>query len=1035
MKKKKEKTFPDSDKSKGPGAGQNEIHSTIKSFCDNESVIPLQKKFPVVCIGASAGGLAALEAFFSAMPTDIDTGMAFIVVQHWHTDRQSILGRLIANYTQMKVFEITDGIIVEPNCIYIIPPNYDLAFMNGTLQLLEPILTRGSHLPIDFVFCSLAQEYRDNAACIVLSGAGMDGTLGAQAVKKEGGLVMAQSIESAENAGMPQSVIAAGLADYALSPAEMPYSLISYFGRKHGTIVKNHAQRNFKEKDSYLKIFLLLRSQVGYDFSHYKKSNIDNRIARRLEINRIEDLDGYVKFLQRDPLEIESLFHDFLIGVTSFFRDPVEFEVLGTTVIPRLFDNKDSEEPVRIWVPGCSTGEEAYSIAMLICEHMWSLKKSFKVQIFATDIDERALETARTRVFPIEIAKDMPQNLLKRYFTIEPDGFSYRITKQIRDILIFSKHSIVKDPPFSRMDLISCRNVLIYLDETLQKTVISQFHYSLNPDGFLFLGTSENVSNFTDLFRIHDSRSKIYIRNERSNTYYHTLRDLKHSAIPGKNTMIDFTQMSDENKLALQKIAERTIFEHFDSSGAIINEKGEILYLYGHPGMFLEIIPGKFDANISNMLNKSLKAELYLALHRSFTCKETVNITGLNVENSGENITVNLCVRQIQKDLNPEQLPNLMLVIFEKVSNADQKHSGKASRIKLQKVSDDENETKILMLLEKLRNTEEYPLYTKEEMETSYEELQSSNEEIQSVRNDLQSANDDLETLKGAMQSANFELSIVNTERKASLTGLSGLKNDINNLLFNYGLCFVFVDYQLKIRWFSSGIGTVINLVQSDIGRHIGDMAPALLTYNRIQQDTQEVLDTMIPKEVEVMNRKENWYLMRISPCFNLENSADGAVIAFLDITENRKMRERAGEIERIYGEVFEHSFPAMSVFEIVSDKNGTPLNFVFTEVNKAFEKQMSLGASEVRGKCLTEVYPDLVGTNFIKICNIVAVTDESASCNQHFELTGRTFSVYIFKICKNKIAVTYNSTDNTKNNEETYSLLGKGILKSQEGV
>ena len=452
--------------------------------------------FPVVGIGASAGGLAAFEAFFSRMPADTDPGMAFVLVQHLAPDHKSILADLIRRYTRMQVFEVEDGMMVQPNCAYIIPPSRDMAFLNGALQLMEPSAPRGQRLPIDFFFRSLALDQRERAICIVLSGTGSDGTMGVRAIKGEGGMVMAQNPASTEYDGMPRSAIGTGLVDFELPPAEMPAQLIAYVAHAFGRSPRPPAVQAPKAENAVKKIFILLRAQTGHDFSQYKPSTIHRRIERRMAVQQVETMDGYIKYLQRTPAEAEALFRDLLIGVTNFFRDPEAFQALEEQVILKLLAVKPAGAPIRVWSPGCSTGEEAYSLAILFAERQEAMKRNFKVQVFATDIDSQAIATARAGLYPASIAADLSPERLARYFTAESDGSAYRIHKGI--------------PPFSKLDLVSCRNLLIYMGGELQKKIIPLFHYALNPGGYLFLGTSETVGGYGDLFATLDRKSKLY---------------------------------------------------------------------------------------------------------------------------------------------------------------------------------------------------------------------------------------------------------------------------------------------------------------------------------------------------------------------------------------------------------------------------------------------------------------------------------------------------------------------------------------------
>lgn len=468
--------------------------------------------FPVVGIGSSAGGLAAFEAFFSAMPDVTESGMAFVLVQHLAPDHKSILTELVKRYTRMDVFEVEDGMEVKPNCAYIIPPNRDMAFLNGTLQLLEPIAPRGLRLPIDFFFRSLAQDQRERAICIVLSSTGSDGTLGVRAVKGEGGMVMVQDPECTDYDGMLQSAISTGLVDSVLPPAEMPAQLIAYVNHAFGKGAPKRSILAPKSEDTMKKICVLLRAHTGHDFSQYKENTLGRRVARRMAIHQIEGQEDYVKYLRTSSTEAEALFRDLLIGVTSFFRDPEAFEALRNPIIPSLLSGKTPDETLRIWVCGCSTGEEAYSFAIVLHEHMETVHGLCKVQIFATDIDRQAIDQARSGLFPASVAADISPERLERYFVEEPGGASYRARKVIRDLLVFSEQDVIRDPPFSKLDVIICRNLLIYMNGSLQKKLVPLFHYALNPGGVLLLGTSETVGEFSELFTAIDRKWKIYSR-------------------------------------------------------------------------------------------------------------------------------------------------------------------------------------------------------------------------------------------------------------------------------------------------------------------------------------------------------------------------------------------------------------------------------------------------------------------------------------------------------------------------------------------
>lgn len=883
--------------------------------------------FPVVGIGASAGGLAAFEAFFSGMPADTEPGMAFILVQHLAPDHKSILTGLIGRYTRMPVFEVEDGMRVQVNCAYIIPPNRDMAFLNGTLHLLEPASPRGQRMPIDFFFRSLAQDQRERAIGVVLSGTGSDGTLGIRAIKGEGGMVMAQNLLSTEYDGMPRSAIATGLVDYELPPAEMVARLIAYITHAFSRPSRPPIPAP-KTESAIKKIFVLLRVQTGHDFSQYKPSTIQRRIERRMAVHQIESMDAYARFIQQTPEEVGALFRDMLIGVTSFFRDTEAFSVIEEQVIPRLFANKSDAAAIRVWVPGCSTGEEAYSLAMLLAERQEALKKGFKIQVFATDIDSRAIAAARVGIYPASIAADLTPERLARFFSPEPGDNAYRVHKNIRDMLVFSEQNVIKDPPFSKLDMISCRNLLIYLDGDLQKKLIPLFHYALKPGGILFLGTSESVGEFGNLFATLDRKQKIYQRKE----------DLMGVQRAGLTRFLPLMMGTDTGhlhvaektvcprKLPLRELTEQALLQQLVQAGALVNGQGDILYLHGRTGMYLEPAPGESgSSNILKMAREGLRRDLTMTLYKVVQSRETVLCPGLRVKTNGDFTTVNLIVRPVTAALSGSSGPPLYLVILEQVEKPVM--HALAAEPSPEKSASEDTDSCITALKQELRVKEEYLQAANEELETSNEELKSSNEEMQSVNEELQSTNEELETSKEELQSVNEELSTVNAELQAKVADLSRANNDMNNLLAGTGIATVFVDHQLRILRFTPTATRIINLIQSDMGRPVSHIVSNLPGYENLIADIQAVLDTLIPKELDVQSSEGRWYTMRILPYRTLDNVIEGAVLTFVDITEARRLREGLWEIERKYRMLHALSPDAHCIGEVT--KEGRDLGFV----------------------------------------------------------------------------------------------------------
>ena len=861
-------------------------------------------RFPIVGIGASAGGLAAFEAFFSTMPADGDPGLAFVLVQHLARDHKSILSDLIRRYTRMQVFEVEDGMAIQPNCAYIIPPNRDMALVDGALQLFEPTLARGIRLPIDFFFRSLAQDQRDRAICIVLSGTGSDGTLGIRAVKGEGGMVMVQTPESTEYDGMPRSAIATGLVDFALVPHEMPAQLLAYVARAFGkSLLLPVSEQAPQRSDGLQKIFFLIRSQTGHDFSQYKRNTIIRRVERRMAVHQIDSLEDYVRYLQLTPGEVDALFRDLLIGVTNFFRDAEVFDQLEKQIIPKLLMGKPAGSAIRVWIPGCSTGEEAYSLAMLIREQMELMKENFKVQIFATDIDREAIDHARAGVYPSSIVADVPAERLAHFFHEEqPDANAYRIHKTIRDMLIFSEHDFIKDPPFSKLDLISCRNVLIYIGTELQKKLMPMFHYALNPGGVLVLGSSETVGEFGNLFTTVDRKAKIYQRKiDEPGSRPASGARLFPGATPDAIARRGGEGPLTAHRLPLGEIAQRALLEHYSPVGALVSEHGDILYLVGRTGRFLEPAPGEAGMNIFRMAREGLRGDLTIALHRAVSLGMPTRHPGLSVKSDGALTTVNLTVLPVAPDGESATPYRLFLVMIEEVPAAEPRLSmdGAADTLDRAAVPPD-FDAYILRLKQELRAKDEYLQTTIEELETSNEELRSAHEEMQSVNEEMQSTNEELETSKEELQSVNEELATVNGELQAKVADLSRSNNDLKNLLGGTGIGTVFVDHCLRILRFTQPVSALINLIEADVGRPVDQIRSNFVDYDHLAADVKDVLQSLAPRELEARTNTGDWYLLRIRPYRTLENVIEGAVITFTDITVLKKAQAALRDSEAL---------------------------------------------------------------------------------------------------------------------------------------
>jgi two-component system CheB/CheR fusion protein len=832
--------------------------------------------FYIVGMGASAGGLDAFEKFFRHMPND--SGLGFILVPHLDPTHISLMPELVQKSSKMSVSPVKDGDKVKPNAVYIVPPNYDLAILNGTLQLFPPPKISGPRMPIDYFFRSLAEDQGKKAICIILSGMGTDGTLGLKSVKGELGMAMVQSPDSAKYNSMPRSAIETDLVDYILPPEKMPEQLIAY--TKHGTkkVDPKIVRAQGKAPDELQKIFILLKTHTGHDFSSYKKNTIYRRVERRMQVHQMDKITTYVRLLQENKGEVEILFKELLIGVTNFFRDSEAFKALKEKALPRLLEDKFDDYTIRAWVSGCSSGEEAYSIAILLRECMEKLKRHLGIQIFATDIDKSTIDAARAGIYPASISADVSPDRLKRFFISEDN--IYRIKKDIREMLVFAPQDVIKDPPFTKLDLVCCRNLLIYFDAELQKKLLPLFHYSLNPEGILFLGTSETIGGFTDLFTAVDKKWKIFQRKGSGPSAHAAL---SFSATTPLERIYE-VEPKKPKEIDVAQLAEKSLAEHYAPPSVIIDEKGEILYIHGRTGKYLEPAPGEAKLSIYRMAREGLKLELPSAIHKAATQKKEVVHKGIKIKDNGGTQMIDLIVRPMLKAKAPS---GLMMVVFEDVTPVRQEKP--AEKKQLQTIKGDE---RIKALERDLQYTKENLHTTIEQLETSNEELKSTNEELQSTNEELQSTNEELETSKEEQQSLNEELTTVNSELQGKIEGLSEANNDLKNLIDAIEVPTIFLNNDLRIKRFTSHATRVINLIQVDIGRPIGDISTKLEDVN-ISEVAQAVSKDLVFRQREVHTGDGSYFMMRVAPYRTIENVIDGVVITFADLTKDKELEER----------------------------------------------------------------------------------------------------------------------------------------------
>lgn len=849
--------------------------------------------FPIVGIGASAGGLAALEGFFSALPPE--TGMAFVVVQHLAPDHHSILTDLVQRCTRLRVLEVESGMAVQPDRIYIIPPNRDMALLQGRLQLLEPTAPRLRRLPIDFFFKSLAQDWRERAVGIVLSGTGSDGSVGVRAIKSEGGMVMVQNPATAEYDGMPRSAVATGVVDFVLPVAEMPQRLLAYAGHALGRASHPAVDEPPQGDTALATIFVLLRAQTGHDFSQYKQSTIYRRIQRRMAVHQIENLEGYVRLLQATPAEVDELFRELLIRVTSFFRDAEVFDVLKRELAQRLLPSKAAGEAIRVWVPGCCTGEEAYSLAILLQELVAELDKDLRIHVFATDIDGSAIEQARSGVYPAGIAAEMTSERLAHAFDAEPDTGHFRVKKALRDLLVFSEQDVIRDPPFSRLDLISCRNLMIYLGAELQVRLFHVFHYALNPGGLLLLGTSESVGDQRSLFAALEPKSKLYQRQDAPPGTARTGQGgpFSHMAA-GTASLRGFHPRPRGRRLPLRELTEREMLQQFAAVGVLVDERGDILYLHGRTGSFLEPAPGESSLNVFEMARDGLRPALTTAMREAVAGTRLVRRPGLRVQANGSIADVDLTIRYAGRERSAIVDSSLYLIVLETPRHVESSGSTPLRAAVAIPTADDplvDADTRIARLQEEMQVQADYLQISRHDLEVANEELKTTNEAFQSLNEEMQSTSEEMETSKEELQSVNEELSTVNAELQQRVLELSRSNNDLNNLIAGTGVGTIFVDHDLRVQMFTPESTTLINLIPTDIGRPLAQITSNLVGYDRLLPDIKAVLDSLVPVEAEVRTETK-WFLLHIRPYRTLTNVIEGAVVTFTGITELKKGQE-----------------------------------------------------------------------------------------------------------------------------------------------
>jgi two-component system CheB/CheR fusion protein len=838
--------------------------------------------------------LEALEQFLGHVPKEC--GLCFVIVQHLDPTRKGILVELLQRCTTMPVLQIKDRMMIQPNRVYVIPPNKDLSNLHGVLHLLEPAAPRGLRLPIDFFFRSLAVDRQDKSVGVILSGMGSDGTLGLRAIREASGATFVQTPATAKFDSMPRKAIEAGLIDVIAPAEELGGRIIDYLNHLP-RLVQSDEEVAARDQSSLEKIMILLRAQTGHDFSGYKQSTIYRRIERRMSLHQVTKISDYVRYLRENPQESELLFKEVLIGVTNFFRDPAVWELLRDKVIPEYLSARPQGGTLRAWVAGCSTGEEAYSLAIVFKEVLERIKKTknFTLQIFATDLDADAIDKARAGVYPDNIRADVSEKRLRQFFfKNEHDGYS--VQKSIREMLIFAPQNLVMHPPFTKLDFLTCRNLLIYLDAEVQKRLMPNFHYCLNPDGILLLGSAETIGAATDLFTPLAAKERIYRRRDASSlaktvdfpsAFTRARLDAAASLPPRSEKLLPAPN--------LQSLADQLLLQRYSPAAVLVTNEGDILYVSGKTGKYLEPAAGKANWNLFAMARDGLGHALSEAFHKAIRKKIVVTLKNLQVGANGSTQLVDVTVQPITS---PETLRGMVMVVFTDVGQpAATKASHPSEKTPL-------HHARMAALTQELQQAHQDLQAARDEMQTSQEELKSTNEELQSMNEELQSTNEELTTSKEEMQSMNEELQTVNHEMQAKVDELSYTGNDMKNLLDSTDIATLFLDETLLVRRFTPPTDRIIKLIPGDVGRPITDIVTAL-DYPELAEDTQKVLRTLVFVEKQIAARDGRWFTVRIMPYRTQDNRIAGVVITFVDITVAKKLeaalRKAQSELQTRY--------------------------------------------------------------------------------------------------------------------------------------
>lgn len=966
-------------------------------------------EFLIVGIGASSGGIQAMQVFFEHVPPD--SGMAYVVILHLSPDNDSKLAQVLQAVCPIPVSQVTEKIIVEPDHVYVIPPNKHLIMDDGYILVSPNIQLEERRAPVDIFFRSLAESHGSNAVCVVLSGIGANGSMGLKRIKELGGVAFVQNPREAEYNDMPRNAIATGLVDEVLPVAQIHQKIIDYRNSIINVSISSGEEKRPEGMQQALReIFTQLRLRTGHDFSNYKRPTLLRRIERRINIRNLPDLTSYAAFLQTNPDEVMSLLKDLLISVTNFFRDTKAFEVLEQRLLPEIIKEKTPDQQLRIWVAGCATGEEAYSIAMLCAELVQNELEAPKIQIFATDIDEVAINHARDGLYTLNDAAYISPERLRRFFNKE--GEVYRIRREIRETILFANHNFLKDPPFSHLDIIACRNVLIYLNRTAQERAMETFHFALNQGGFLFLGSSESADSWSDLFKPFNREYHIFQSRKKLLRPFPVPESVPALKVePPRLSPASIDKERSMERLSFGELHQR-LLEEYAPPSLLINEEYDIIHISDKAGRYLQIAGGEPSQNLLKLIRQELRLELRSALYQALQRQVAVEAKGLKVTINDKIETINIHVRPVLQSA--EVIRGYILVLFEKET---EENRGKEVVLSSEEPVARQLEAELVNLKAQLRASNE-------QHEFNAEELKASNEELQAMNEELRSAAEELETSKEELQSINEELRTVNQELKVKIEETSLAGNNLQNLINSANIGTIFLDRSFRIALFTPAIRELFNLIPADLGRPLSDITHHL-EYQQLLNDAEQVLEKLSVIEREVKASSGKVFIMRVLPYRTAEDRINGVVVTFVDITSRKFAEQELIASEEKFRNLFESIDEGFCISEMIFDENNTPVDYRILEVNAEFKRQNKL--DNAIGKTATELHLE-VSREWLQYFGNVAMTGNSIRFEGQMPATGRWYSIYASRIGGSQqsqsIAVVYDDITERKYRELNSVLL-----------